>query len=131
MLMDTLRLDLAFAFRQLRRTATFAASVIATLAVGIGAATAMFAVVNGVLLSPLPIRDQSRVVVLRKELLVGNETVVPFSVRDLRDYAAQTRMLEAVGGAQYDGSWPATMRDGDRVLSPNTAVVSGDFFRVR
>jgi len=33
-----------------------------------------------------------------------------------------------VAGAQYDGAWPATMRDGDRVLSPNTAVVSGNFF---
>ena len=62
---DTLRMDLAFAFRLFRRNATFAVSVTVTLAVGIAAATAMFAVVQGVLLSPLPIRDQARVVVLR------------------------------------------------------------------
>jgi hypothetical protein len=66
--------------------------------------------------------------VLRKEQLVGNEAVVPFSVRDFRDFASQTRTLEGVAGAQYDGAWPATMRDGDRVLSPNTAVVSGNYF---
>ena len=126
--MDTLINDLTFALRVLRRNATFAASVVVTLAVGIGAATAMFGVVNGVLLTRLPIHDQGRVMVLRKEQLVGNETLVPFSVGDLRNFAAQTRTLEAVAGAQYDGAWPATMRDGDRVLSPNTAVVSGTFF---
>ena len=126
--MDTLINDWTFALRVLRRNATFAASVVVTLAVGIGAATAMFGVVNGVLLTRLPIHDQGRVMVLRKEQLVGNETLVPFSVGDLRNFAAQTRTLEAVAGAQYDGAWPATMRDGDRVLSPNTAVVSGNFF---
>jgi len=126
--MDTLISDLTFALRVLRRNATFATSVVVTLAVGIGAAAAVFGVVNGVLLSRLPIREQGRVVVLRKEQLVGNETLVPFSVRDLRSYATQTRTLQAVAGAQYDGAWPATMRDGDRVLSPNTAVVSGNFF---
>jgi len=126
--MDTLIVDLTFALRVLRRNATFAASVVVTLGVGIGAAAAMFGVVNGVLLSPLPIHQQDRVVVLRKEQLVGNETLVPFPVGDLRSYAAQTRTLEAVAGAQYDGAWPATLRDGDRVLSPNTAVVSGNFF---
>ena len=126
--MDTLINDLTFALRVLRRNATFAASVVVTLAVGIGAATAMFGVVNGVLLTRLPIHDQGRVMVLRKEQLVGNETLVPFSVGDLRNFAAQTRTLETVAGAQYDGAWPATMRDGDRVLSPNTAVVSGNFF---
>ena len=126
--MDTLINDLTFALRVLRRNATFAASVVVTLAVGIGAATAMFGVVNGVLLTRLPIHDQGRVMVLRKEQLVGNETLVPFSVGDLRNFAAQARTLETVAGAQYDGAWPATMRDGDRVLSPNTAVVSGNFF---
>ena len=126
--MDTLINDLTFAVRVLRRNATFAASVVVTLAVGIGAAAAMFGVVNGVLLSRLPIHEQDRVVVLRKEQLVGNETLVPFSVGDLRSYAGETRTLEAVAGAQYDGAWPATMRDGDRVLTPNTAVVSGNFF---
>jgi predicted permease len=125
---DTLRMDVVFALRLLRRNASFTTSVVVTLAVGIGAATAMFGVVNGVLLSPLPVRDQDRVVVLRKEQLVGNEALVPFAVGDLRDFARQTRTLEAVAGSQYDGAWPATMRDGDRILSPNTAVVSGNFF---
>src|SRR4051794_33583003 len=127
--MDILRMDLTFALRLLRRNATVAASVIVTPAVGIGGGTATFAVVHGVLLSPLPIRDQRGVVVLRKEQLVGNEALVPFSVRDLHDYARQTQTLEAVAGVQYDGAWPAAMRDGDHVLSPKTAVVSGNLFQ--
>jgi predicted permease len=124
---DAMKMDVVFALRLLRRNVTFSASVVVTLAIGIGAAAAMCGVVNGVLLNPLPIRDQSRVVVLRKEQLVGNEALVPFSVRDLREFASQTRTLESVAGAQYDGAWPAAMRDGDRVLSPNTAVVSGNY----
>ncbi len=125
---DTFGMDVVFALRLLRRNPTFTASVVVTLAVAIGAAAAMFGVVNRVLLSPLPMREQARVVVLRKEQLVGNETLVPFSVGDFRNFARETRTLEAVAGAQYDGAWPATMRDGDRVLTPNTAVVSGNFF---
>src|SRR5262245_42211891 len=89
--MDTM--DLRLAFRLLRRNATFAVSVVATLAAGMGAATAMFAVVHGVLLSPLPIRDQNAVVVLRKEQLAGSETLVPFSLRDLQDFALRSRTL--------------------------------------
>ena len=91
--MDTLINDLTFALRVLRRNATFAGSVVVTLAVGIGAATAMFGVVNGVLLTRLPIHEQDRVVVLRKEQLVGNETLVPFPVGDLRTYAGATRCV--------------------------------------
>jgi putative ABC transport system permease protein len=128
--MDSLRLDLEFAFRTLRRNALFTLSAGATIAIGIGAATAMFGVVRGVLLKPLPIRDQASVVVLRKEQLVGNNAVVPFNVNDLREYAATTRTLSAVAGAQYDGAWPVTLRDGDRALSPLGTVASGDFFRV-
>ena len=87
--MDSLRLDLLFAFRTLRRNALFTLSVTATLAIGIGAATAVFGVVNGVLLEPLPIRDQRRVVVLRKEQLVGIAVGIAIS-------AAATRLLGAV-----------------------------------
>jgi putative ABC transport system permease protein len=128
--MDTLRLDLLFAFRTLRRNALFTLSAGGTIAIGIGAATAMFAVVRGVLLKPLPIRDQSSVIVLRKEQLAGKSAIIPFNVNDLREYAATTRTLAAVAGAQYDGAWPVTLREGDRALSPLSAVVSGDFFRV-
>lgn len=54
--------DLKFAFRQLRRTPAFTASMALTLAIGIGATTAVFAVLNSVLFRPLPYRDANRLV---------------------------------------------------------------------
>jgi hypothetical protein len=54
--------DLRYTFRLIRRQPMFAALVIATLTLGIGASTSMFSVVNGVLLKPLPYSDPARLV---------------------------------------------------------------------
>jgi len=128
--MDSLRLDVAHTVGQIRRSPLFASVVTVTLAVAVGAATAIFGVVYGVLLRPLPIHDQDRVVILRKEQISGSETLFPFAIQDMRTYAEQTRVLEAVGGVQYDGAWPSTVVDQDREFHVTMAVVSGDLFRV-
>ncbi|MFC5864355.1 ADOP family duplicated permease [Acidicapsa dinghuensis] len=64
--LDTLGFDLRYAFRQLRKSPGFTGTVVLTLTLGIGAVTAVFSVVQGVLLHPYPFRDPSRVVVLRE-----------------------------------------------------------------
>jgi predicted permease len=59
-----LRQDLSFAVRSLRKNSAFAATAIATLALGVGATVAVFTVVNGVLLRPLPYKDPSRIAMI-------------------------------------------------------------------
>ena len=63
--MDNLLQDLRFAVRSLRRQPGFVAVALATLALGIGTATAMFTVVNGVLLRPLPFHDPANLTMIR------------------------------------------------------------------
>jgi putative ABC transport system permease protein len=64
--MRTIVQDLRFAFRTLRRRPAFAAVAIITIALGIGAATSIYSVVDGVLLRPLPFPDASRIVAVLK-----------------------------------------------------------------
>src|SRR4051812_24493571 len=61
-LIEAMRLDARFALRSLRRRPTFAAVAIGTIALSIGAATAMFSVVDGVIFRSLPYRDADRIV---------------------------------------------------------------------
>jgi putative ABC transport system permease protein len=64
---ETTMLDLQYGWRMLRKTPGFSAVAITTLALGIGANTAIFSVINAVLIEPLPFKDPSRLVVLWEE----------------------------------------------------------------
>ena len=85
--MSLLLQNLSYACRVLRRQPTFSSVAILTLALGIGATTAVFTVVYGVLLRPLPFRDPGRLVML----MYGHQgTVSPwFSPPNFRDYVAE------------------------------------------
>src|SRR5208283_298175 len=73
---ETLAQDLRYGWRNLRKSPGFAAAALFTLALGIGANTAIFSVVYGILLRPLPFRDPSRLVLLNEtEPRVGDVSV--------------------------------------------------------
>src|SRR5688500_11445674 len=94
--MDTLRQDLAFAFRTLRRSPGFALTAILTIALGIGATTAIFSAVNGVLLRPLPYEEPGRLVLVWSDLTTRNVTDFPVMPGDFGDLRAQGTLFEGL-----------------------------------
>jgi hypothetical protein len=91
---DNLWQDVKYAVRQIRRSPAFAATVIATLAVGIGAAAAMFTVVDHVLLRPLPYAQAERLVALDGENSSGESAYVPLPA--VEQWREQSRTLEQI-----------------------------------
>jgi len=99
--------DVRYALRTLRRSRVFTAVVVITLALGIGANTAMFTLLRGTLLRPLPNRDGQRLVYLRQSAPGAKEHNVLFSVPELADYRAGSKTLSAI--AEFSSSLPFTL----------------------
>jgi putative ABC transport system permease protein len=86
--------DIRYALRLLRRSPALAITAVATLAVAIGANTAIFSAVQGVLLSPLPYPDPDRLVRLFEE--APRTPHFPVAPADFRDYRAELRTFEGL-----------------------------------
>jgi putative ABC transport system permease protein len=110
--MDTLRKDLAFAIRTLRRSPGFALTAILTIALGIGATTAIFSAVNGVLLRPLPYEDPERLVLIWGDMRNRGVTDFPFPPADYADLKAQGTLFEDIA-AVVTGRQPLTGDEGE------------------
>jgi putative ABC transport system permease protein len=85
--------DLRYGFRQLRRRPAFTATAVAALALGIGVTTAIFSVVNTVLLKPLPVTDPDRLAILTT---VGNSEGDPASPAKFEHWLAESDVLQDV-----------------------------------
>jgi putative ABC transport system permease protein len=89
---EHLRADVRYSVRRLRRSPGFTTAAVLTLALGIGASTAIFSIVNITLLHPLPFRDAERLVMLwETHPLIGKEKVAP---PDFRDWKQQNRSFD-------------------------------------
>jgi putative ABC transport system permease protein len=98
--------DLRFALRQLRRSFGFTLTAVLMLALGIGATTAIFSIVEGVLLRPLPFPQSDRLMVLSDVLVgvnVGGDGGVGVTVPDIKAYMRDTHSFESLGGYQQRG----------------------------
>lgn len=107
--MHTLALDLRFAFRQLRKAPGFSLVVILTFAIGIGATTAIFSLVEGVLLRPLPFSEYERLVLLGDHL--GDNPNTSVTAREILSYTNSSGAFSSVGGftlTTYEVSGGAT-----------------------
>ena len=112
--MDTLLNDLTYAVRGLRKNLGFAFVSTMTIALGIGACTAIFSVVNAVLLRPLPYANAQRLVLIWGELRARNVNDWPFSPPDLRDLQQQsTDIFEEIAGMIQPGRVPFAAQGGD------------------
>jgi putative ABC transport system permease protein len=123
-LLDGLAQDVSFAIRTLRRAPGFTLIAALTLAIGIGANTAIFSVVRGILLRPLPFADPSRLVMVRS--LYGGQVGVN-SPANVADFRTQNRSFTSM--AVIDTRAAVLTGSGDPEQLPS-AVVGGDFFRI-
>jgi putative ABC transport system permease protein len=121
--------DLRFALRSLRRARGFTTTVVLTLALGIGANTAMFTLLRGTLLRALPNRDGGRLVYLRQSAPGAEFKQVLFSVPEIADFRAGAKTLSAI--ADYSSAVPFTVvGDDGQPARGRVGVVSGNYFGV-
>ena len=125
--LDMLGQDVRFALRSLRKYPSYAAVVLLTLGLGIGANTAIFSVVHAVLLRPLPYANGDRLVEVRQQQPKVGIPNARLSVKEVRDYRAQTESLDAV--VEYHQMTFNLLGRGDASLV-QTGVVSANFFDV-
>ena len=125
--LETLVQDVRYGLRGLRRNPGYSAAVLVTLALGIGANTAVFSVVNGVLLKPLPYKRGEQVVLLRQPERASKSEDIGFSVQEVRDDRDQTTTLDSV--VEYH-SMNFTLFGGKEPRRVRSGVVSANFFDV-
>lgn len=123
--MGTFSQDIRYGLRMLRKSPGFTAVAVITLALGIGANTAIFSVVNAALLRPLPYKDSSRLVLLWSRDLTGSSDRDQVSFTDIEEYRRQNHTLENIVAF---GDWNAVFSDpGTPERIPGMMVADGYF----
>jgi predicted permease len=128
--MEEVRQDLRVGFRMLRRSPAFAIVAVLTLAVGIGANTAIFSVVNAVLLQPLPYAGAERLVMLWENDRNSGTVRESASVPDYFDFVARNRVFSGIVGLQPRALNFASPAPGADAELLSAAAVTRDFLPV-
>jgi putative ABC transport system permease protein len=123
--MSTFIHDVRYGFRMLRNNPGFTLVALLALALGIGANTALFSVVYGVLLKPLPYAQGKELVVLQQDFPKMNAVNVGLSIKEIADYREQSPSLAQV--EQYH-QMSFVLLDGQEPNEVRTGVVSPRFF---
>jgi len=119
--------DLRRVLRSLYRARGFTVAVVLTLALGIGANTAMFTLLRGTLLRPLPNRHGERLVYLRQSAEGGGQSNVLFSVPEITDLRTASKSLASIG--EYS-AMTFTMLTDEVPVHVQAGVISGNYFDV-
>ncbi|MCI0486118.1 MAG: ABC transporter permease [Blastocatellia bacterium] len=123
--MDTLLQELRYAIRSLAKKPGLTLIIALTMALGIGANTAVFSVVNAFLLRPLPYKDSDRLVRIRSEFN-GKEEGVSFL--DYRDWREQSRSFEEM--VFFNGSWLPNLNLDAETETPQAVLTTWNLFEV-
>jgi putative ABC transport system permease protein len=122
---ETALQDLRFAFRMLRKNPGFSAIAILTLALGIGANTAIFSVVYAVLLKPLPYPGSDQLFTVFQQDVKNPKNVNGFSFLNLRDLREQSEIFSDLSGVQ---AHQLTLTGRGEAFNIDTSVVTPDLF---
>src|ERR1700732_5324547 len=121
--------DLAYAARTLRKSPVFAITAVLTIALGVGASTAIFSVTNAVLLRPLPYTDPGRLVIASSDLRNRNVRDFPFSNENFIDLRDGTKnAFQDLAGVFTDRD--ILTREDGTPEQVHFAVVTTNFFRL-
>src|SRR5438132_11239356 len=93
--------DIRFALRQLLKQPAFTAIAVVTLALAIGATTAVLSLVNGLLVRPLPYRDPQHLILLLQHFKSQNLERIPVSPPEFKDYETRAHSFEKLGAFRY------------------------------
>src|SRR6267378_8327403 len=121
--------DLAFAGRTLRKSPVFTLTAALTIALGVGASTAIFSVTNAVLLRPLPYKDPDRLVIAASDMRNRNVRDFPFSNEDFIDLREGTKdaFLDLAGVFTFRN---ILLKEDGTPEQVRSAVVTTNFFRL-
>jgi putative ABC transport system permease protein len=124
MFLDNLMQDVRYAVRSYVKAPSFAVAILATLALGIGASTAIFSMVNGILLRPLPLPDPDRLVFATE--VNGKNVTISTSVPNYFDWRARAHSFETLA---LSSDSPQTLTGLDQARRIRARRVTGNFFR--
>src|SRR4029450_13733316 len=120
--------ELRIASRALSRTRGVAAAAVLTLAVASSATTLIFAVVEGVLLRPLPVNQPDRLVVAWSELRKSGAAHWPFRATEIDEIKKTSRVFSSVAGVDYNGAGRLVVLESGSPAYIKCAAVTGEFF---
>lgn len=124
--LENLWRDLRFAMRQLLRSPGFAMTVVLTLALGIGATTAMYSLVYAALLRSLPYRDAGRILHIEDQRVHGRSTGGLVALPRYFDLAARSRSFESIAYVFFDN--PTMISAGQLPMATKAASANGQFW---
>lgn len=130
MIFESLSQDFRFAFRGLWRAKGFTGAAVLTLALGIAATTVMFALIQGVLLRPLPVHEQDRLIVAWKAVPASGSANYPFGDTEIETVAEESQLLESAAGVDRNGVGRTVVTDNGVSSYANVGLVTGGFFEV-